>query len=153
MAKAGDNSNKELIAAINGVLADTYALYIKTKNFHWHVAGQRFRDLHLLFDEQAQALFSTVDAIAERARKMGGDTLTSIGAIAKHTKIKDQDSTSIGPDKMVEELHTDNQTLRDRLKALKEAAEAADDNATSAIVDEWQDACERRIWFLGQTAK
>jgi starvation-inducible DNA-binding protein len=153
MAKAGNNSKTELIAALNGVLADTYALYIKTKNFHWHVAGPRFRDLHLMFDEQAQQLFGTVDIIAERARKQDGDTLTSIGSIAKHTKIKDQDSTSIGPDKMVTELKADNETLRDRLETLKDVAEAANDNATSALVDEWIDACEERIWFLRQTAK
>lgn len=153
MADKGDNSKTELIAALNGALADTYALYIKTKNFHWHVAGPRFRDLHLMFDEQAQQMFATVDIIAERARKLDGDTLTSIGSIAKLTKIKDQDSTTIGPDKMVAELMADNETLHARLETLKEAAEAAVDNATSALVDEWIDACEERIWFLRQTAK
>ncbi|MCR2832849.1 Dps family protein [Parerythrobacter lacustris] len=153
MADKGDNSKTELIAALNGALADTYALYIKTKNFHWHVAGPRFRDLHLMFDEQAQQMFATVDIIAERARKLDGDTLTSIGAIAKLTKIKDQDSTSIGPDKMVAELKSDNETLHARLETLKDAAEAAGDNATSALVDEWIDACEERIWFLRQTGK
>ncbi len=153
MADKGDNSKAELIAALNGALADTYALYFKTKNFHWHVAGPRFRDLHLMFDEQAQQMFTTVDIIAERARKLDGDTLTSIGAIAKLTKIKDQDSTTIGPDKMVAELKSDNETLHARLETLKEAAEAAGDNATSALVDEWIDACEERIWFLRQTAK
>jgi starvation-inducible DNA-binding protein len=153
MADKGDNSKTELIAALNGALADTYALYIKTKNFHWHVAGPRFRDLHLMFDEQAQQMLATVDIIAERARKMDGDTLTSIGAIAKLTRIKDQDSTSIGPDTMVAELMADNETLHARLETLKEAAEAAGDNATSALVDEWIDACEERIWFLRQTTK
>jgi starvation-inducible DNA-binding protein len=153
MADKGDNSKTELIAALNGALADTYALYIKTKNFHWHVAGPRFRDLHLMFDEQAQQMLATVDIIAERARKMDGDTLTSIGAIAKLTRIKDQDSTSIGPDMMVAELMADNETLHARLETLKEAAEAAGDNATSALVDEWIDACEERIWFLRQTTK
>lgn len=152
MANASSNSKTQLIAALNGTLADTFALYLKTKNFHWHVAGPRFRDLHLMFDEQAQQLFGTVDIIAERARKQDGETLTSIGAIAKHTRIKDQDSTAIGPDEMVVELKGDNETLHERLETLKNAAEAANDNATSALVDEWIDACEERTWFLRQTA-
>jgi len=152
MNKPGNNSKTELIAALNGALADTFALYLKTKNFHWHVSGPRFRDLHLMFDEQAQQLFGTVDLIAERARKQDGETLTSIGAIAKQTRIKDQDSTSIGPDAMVVELKGDNETLHDRLVELKDAAEAANDNATSALVDERIDACEQRIWFLRETA-
>jgi len=152
MNKPGNNSKTELIAALNGALADTFALYLKTKNFHWHVSGPRFRDLHLMFDEQAQQLFGTVDLIAERARKQDGETLTSIGSIAKLARIKDQDSTSIGPDAMVVELKGDNETLHDRLVELKDAAEAANDNATSALVDEWIDACEQRIWFLRETA-
>lgn len=153
MAKTGDNSKKQLISALNDVLADSFALYIKTKNFHWHVAGPRFRELHLLFDDQARQIFATIDLIAERARKQDGDTLTSTGAIAKRTAIKDQDSTAIGPDKMVLELHADNGTLHERLVALREAAEAAEDSATSSLVDDWLDECEERIWFLRQTAK
>jgi starvation-inducible DNA-binding protein len=153
MAKAGDNAKKALIAALNGVLADSFALYVKTKNFHWHVAGPRFRELHLLFDDQAKQIFATIDIIAERVRKNDADTLTSLGAIAAATKIKDEDSTTIGPDKMVARLKADNETMRERLVALKDAAEQAEDNATSALVDEWIDACEERIWFLRQTAK
>lgn len=153
MAKKGDNSKTELVGALNGVLADSFALYIKTKNFHWHVAGPRFRDLHLMFDEQAQQMFATLDIIAERVRKNDADTLTSIGAIARQTRIADEDSTTVGPDAMVKQLRIDNETLRGRLVALKDAAEAAEDNATSALVDEWIDACEERIWFLRQTAK
>lgn len=153
MANKGDNSKTKMITELNGALADSFALFVKTKNFHWHVAGPRFRDLHLLFDEQAQEIFATIDIIAERVRKNDADTLTSIGSIGKASHIADQDSTSIGPDKMIAELLADNQTLHDRLKSLKDAAEAAEDNATSALVDEWQDACERRIWFLRQTSK
>lgn len=153
MAKAGDNSKKGLIAALNGALGDSFALYVKTKNFHWHVAGPRFRELHLLFDDQAQQIFATIDIIAERVRKNDADTLTSIGSIAKASAIKDQDSTAIGPDKMAAELKADNETMRERLIALKDAAEEAEDNATSALVDEWIDACEERIWFLRQTLK
>lgn len=152
MTNSGDNAKTTLIEALNGVLADTYALYLKTKNFHWHVAGPRFRDLHLMFDEQAQQLFGTVDIIAERARKQQGETLTSIGAIARHTRIKDQDSTSLPAPEMVRELQADNEILHGRLVTLKDASEAASDNATSALVDEWIDACEERIWFLRQTA-
>lgn len=153
MAKTGDNSQKKLIGALNDALADTFALYVKTKNFHWHVAGPRFRDLHLLFDDQAGQILALVDVIAERARKQQGDTLTSIGAIGKATAIKDQDKTTLSPDAMVEELLADNGTYHERLTALREAAEAAEDTATSSLVDDWLDQCEERMWFLRQTAK
>ncbi|OYW43958.1 MAG: DNA starvation/stationary phase protection protein [Sphingomonadales bacterium 12-68-11] len=148
MASKGDNSKKALIEGLNGTLADHFALYLKTKNFHWHVRGPRFRDLHLLFDEQATAILAVTDLMAERVRKNDADTLTSIGAIAKATKIKDQDSTTLDPDAMIKQLADDNTTLVADLKALKEAAEEAGDNATSAVVDEWTDAAELRVWFL-----
>lgn len=153
MAKAGDNSKAALVEALNGALADTVALYFKTKNFHWHVAGPRFRDLHLLFDEQAVQLIGTVDAIGERVRKNAENTLTSIGSVAKQTRIEDQDDASLDADKMVAELRDDNRTLHKRLDEVKEAAEEVGDNATSGVVDDWIDQCEERIWFLGQTAK
>ena len=153
MTKNGNNSATQLIGAINQALADTYALYFKTKNFHWHVAGPRFRDLHLLFDEQAQQMLTTVDVIAERSRKREGNTLTSIGAVGKLTRIKDQDDTDLEADAMVAELLADNGVLHTTLESLKDAAEAANDNATSALVDEWLDACEERMWFLRQTAR
>ena len=148
MAKSGDNSKKVLTAALNGALADHLALFVKTKNFHWHVAGPRFHDLHLLFDSQAQQILSVTDAIAERVRKNDADTLTSIGAIAGTTQIADQDSTSLDADKMVKELRDDNAKLVARLKEVKDAAEEAGDNATSGIVDEWTDFAEERVWFL-----
>lgn len=148
MATKGDNSKKALIEGLNGTLADHFALYMKTKNFHWHVRGPRFRDLHLLFDEQATAILAVTDAMAERVRKNDADTLTSIGAIAKAAKIKDQNSTTLDPDDMIQQLADDNATLVADLKALKEAAEEAGDNATSAVVDEWTDAAELRVWFL-----
>ena len=148
MAKSGDNSKKVLTAALNGALADHLALFVKTKNFHWHVAGPRFHDLHLLFDSQAQQILSVTDAIAERVRKNDADTLTSIGAIASTTQIADQDSTSLDADKMVKELRDDNAKLVARLKEVKDAAEEAGDNATSGIVDEWTDFAEERVWFL-----
>ena len=152
MAKAGDNSKKALVAALNGALADTLALYVKTKNFHWHVSGARFRDLHLLFDEQAVQLLATVDLIGERVRKNAAPTLTSIGAIAKATRIKDQDK-ELPAEKMVRELRDDNATLLKRLREVKEAAEQAGDSATSGAVDGWIDLAEERVWFLSETMK
>ena len=153
MAELGSNSKTALITALNGALADTLALYLKTKNFHWHIAGPRFRDLHLLFDEQAAQLLGTVDDIGERVRKNDEYTLTSIGSVAKQTQIEDQDDVTITPDAMVIELRDGNKLLHKRLKEVKEAAEEAGDNATSGIVDDWADQCEERIWFLNQTSK
>lgn len=153
MAPKGDNSKKPLIAALNGALADHMALYIKTKSFHWHVAGPRFRDLHLLFDEQAQQIIGVTDAIAERVRKNDADTLTSLGTIAKATQVKDEDSTTLEADAMVKQLMKDNQKLVDRLKEVKETSEEAGDNATSGVVDEWTDFAEERVWFLRQSLR
>ena len=153
MAEVGDNSNAALIEALNGALADTVALYFKTKNFHWHVAGPRFRDLHLLFDEQAAQLIGTVDAIGERVRKNDEYTLTSIGSIGKQTRIEDQDDVTITADAMVAELRDDNRKLHERLGEVKDAADEIGDNATSGVVDDWIDQCEERIWFLNQTSK
>ena len=153
MAQTGDNSKKALVEALNGALADHLALYVKTKNFHWHVKGPRFRDLHLLFDEQSQQILSVTDAIAERVRKNDADTLTSIGAIGKASQVKDENSTSLEADAMVEQLRADNETLVARLKEVKDAAEEAGDNATSGVVDEWTDFAEERVWFLRQALR
>ena len=153
MTKTGDNSKKALTEALNGALADHLALYVKTKNFHWHVRGPRFRDLHLLFDEQAQQILSVTDAIAERVRKNDADTLTSIGAIGKATRLKDEDSTSLEADRMVEQLKDDNETLVVRLKQVRDASEEAGDNATSGVVDEWTDLAEERVWVLRQALR
>ena len=153
MADVGDNSKAGLVSALNGALADTVALYFKTKNFHWHVAGPRFRDLHVLFDEQAAQLVGTVDDLGERVRKNDEYTLTSIGSVMKNTRIKDQDDVTFSADTMVKELRDDNKTLHGRLLEVKEAAEEAGDNATSGVVDDWIDECEERIWFLNQTSK
>lgn len=151
MPKTGDNSHKALIAALNGALADHLALYLKTKNFHWHVAGPRFRDLHLLFDEQAAELFGNVDLIAERVRKQRGMTLTSIGSVGKASAIADQDDTDLAPDAMVKELRDDNVKLLERLKEVKETSDQAGDHATNGMVDDWIDQAEQRVWFLTQT--
>ncbi len=153
MAKSGDNSKSALVEALNGALADHLALYIKTKNFHWHVAGPRFRDLHLLFDEQAKQLIGLADIIGERVRKNDAATLTSVGSVGKATRIGDQDDVSLDADAMVKELHADNGTLLTRLREVKEASEEAEDFATSGLVDEWIDQAEERVWFLAQTLK
>ncbi|MBA4765227.1 Dps family protein [Qipengyuania huizhouensis] len=153
MAELGNNAKSGLVTALNGALADTVALYFKTKNFHWHVAGPRFRDLHVLFDEQAAQLIGTVDDIGERVRKNDEYTLTSIGSVAEKSQIKDQDDVTLTADAMVKELRDDNKKLHDRLQSVKEEAENVGDNATSGIVDDWIDQCEERIWFLNQTSK
>ncbi|WPZ03878.1 DNA starvation/stationary phase protection protein [Blastomonas marina] len=152
MAKSGDNSKKAVNEQLNKLLADHYALFIKTKNFHWHVQGPRFRDLHLLFDEQAQEIIGVTDAIAERVRKNGGTTLTSIGTIAKQTQIADQDRTGFDPQEMVRELRDDNRTLVDQIRAVKAEAEKAGDNATDGLSDDWTDMAEERAWFLDSIA-
>ena len=125
MAQAGDNAKKALVDELNGVLADHLALYVKTKNFHWHVAGPRFHDLHLLFDEQATAILGVVDLIAERVRKNDADTLTSIGSIASRTAVKDQNKTALPAEKMVEELRDDNAALVARLRAIAPVPQTA----------------------------
>ncbi|OYU36682.1 DNA starvation/stationary phase protection protein [Novosphingobium sp. PASSN1] len=147
----GDNSKKALGDALNGLLADYYALYLKTKNFHWHVTGPHFREYHLLFDEQATELIATTDLVAERVRKLGQDTLTSIGAIAAKQRINDHDSTSTDAPKMLKELHADNETLIKALKDAKDLADKAGDNATDGLLDDWTDKAEQRAWFLAAT--
>ena len=142
------NTTAQMVAELNALLADHFALFVKAKNFHWHVKGPRFRDLHLLFDEQAIEVRDQIDVIGERARKLGGDTLTSIGSIAKATQVKDQDSAALSAEDMIAELRDDNAALVKRLKAMKPVAEAAGDNATDGLIDDWTDAAEERVWFL-----
>ena len=148
-----DNSRAALVASLNALLADCFALYLKTKSFHWHVAGPQFRDLHLLFDEQATEIFALTDLIAERVRKNGADTLTSIGAIARSSRIADQDATAQGAQAMIAELKADNEALLVALRETKAAAGAAGDNATDGAIDDWTDQAEQRVWFLGQLLK
>ena len=153
MADAGDNSKTALVQELNGLLADHFALYIKTKNFHWHVAGPRFRDLHLMFDEQAIEVRDQIDAIGERVRKNGMMTLTSVGSVAEHTQVADQNDTALTADAMVKELRDDNASMVKRLKGMKELAEKAGDNATDGMLDDWTDMAEERVWFLSQVLK
>ncbi|MXO91875.1 Dps family protein [Pontixanthobacter aquaemixtae] len=151
MTDTGNNSKAALVSELNGLLADHMALFFKTKNFHWHVAGPRFRDLHLLFDEQAIALRDQIDIIGERVRKLGANTLTSIGSVAQNTQVKDQDDVSLSAEAMVTELRDDNAAMVKRLKAMKPLADQAGDNATDGLLDDWTDAAEERVWFLTQT--
>ncbi len=145
------NSELSLHEALNRLLADSFALYIKTKNFHWHVSGPHFREYHLLLDEQAAQIFATTDAIAERVRKTGGTTLRSIGEIARLQRLKDSDADDLSAEAMLKELKADNDTLAEAVKEVKALADAAGDNATSAMADDWTDGAERRAWFLAET--
>lgn len=134
--------------ALRIVLADCYAIYLKTKNFHWHVSGPYFRDYHLLLDEQAADILAVTDAIAERARKTGNTTLRSIGDIARHQTIRDNDAEHVAPQDMLAELRADNLQLVELLRQAKVVADDAKDNATSGLIDTWTDEAERRAWFL-----
>jgi starvation-inducible DNA-binding protein len=152
IATTTTNSAAALVQSLNSLLADYFALYLKTKNFHWHVTGPQFRDLHLLFEEQAAELLALTDVIAERVRKNQGATLTSIGSIARATHIADQDDAGLDATVMVRELRTDNSDLIAALRAVKSAASAAGDNATEGMIDDWTDQAERRVWFLSAVA-
>ena len=147
------NAAKTVAEALNGILADSFALYLKTKNFHWHVSGPHFRDYHLMLDEQAAEIFAGTDDIAERVRKTGNTTLRSIGDIARHQTIKDNDSDFVAPGDMLNELRDDNLKLVETLREAKELADTAKDNATSAMIDDWTDQAERRAWFLFEASR
>lgn len=149
----GDNARKALADSLNAVLADSFALYFKTKNFHWHVSGPHFRDYHLMFDEQATQILLTTDAIAERVRKNGQRTLTSIGDISKRQTIVDSDAAKVSAEEMLKELRQDNLALVESLRAAKELASEAGDNATDGIVDDWTDQAEQRAWFLLESSE
>lgn len=142
------NSVRSVAEALNAVLADSYALYLKTKNFHWHVTGPHFRDYHLMLDEQAAQILGTTDAIAERVRKIGGTTLKSIGHVARLQRIEDNDADYVSASDMLAELHEDNLKLVEYLREAKEAVDAAGDNATAGMLDDWTDQAEERAWFL-----
>ncbi|MGV3729982.1 MAG: Dps family protein [Sphingopyxis sp.] len=146
-----DKNTPAVADALNALLADSFALYLKTKNYHWHVQGSRFRELHLLFDEQAAQIFATTDLIAERVRKNGAATLRSIGDIGRRASIRDDDAGGVDADTMIRNLAEDNKLLLAQLKEVKAAAEAGDDIATSGLVDGWADETQQRIWFLEAT--
>jgi starvation-inducible DNA-binding protein len=147
------NAAKTVAEALNTILADSYALYFKTKNFHWHVSGPHFRDYHLLLDEQAAQILATTDDIAERVRKTGNTTLRSIGDIARHQTIKDNDEDYVAPGAMLTELREDNLKLIAALREAKDIVDEAKDNATSGILDDWTDQAEQRAWFLFEASR
>ncbi len=146
-------ATKDISAAMNGLLADVFALYVKTKNFHWHLSGPHFRDYHLLFDEQADQIFAMTDPIAERVRKVGGSTLRSIGHIARMQRVMDNDAEYVEPSDMLAELREDNKALAARLREGHNVCEEHRDIATASLIEVWIDETERRTWFLYEAGR
>ncbi len=144
----GGNATRDIAAAVNGVLADTFALYLKTKNFHWHMSGRHFRDYHLLLDEQSDQIFAMTDPLAERVRKVGGLTLHSIGEISRTQRIADNDAPYVTPQDMLAELREDNATLAKRMRETHGVCEEHEDVATASLLETYIDEAERRAWFL-----
>ncbi len=149
----GDNARRDITGALNVLLADTFALYLKTKNFHWHVSGPHFRDYHLLFDEQAKQIFATTDEIAERVRKVGGNTIHSIGEIARLQRISDNDADYVDPLDMLAELRSDNQAMIAALRETHDLCDEERDVATASLIETWIDQAERRVWFLYEASR
>ena len=143
----------EISSALRQLLADVFGLYVKTKNFHWHMSGSHFRDYHLLLDEQAEQIFAMTDTIAERARKIGGTTIRSISDISRHQRLKDNDEEIVAPRDMLVELYGDNQQLTRALRSAHELCEYHGDVATTSLIEIWIDETERRQWFLGEIVR
>ena len=148
-----EKSRKKVAQAVNGLVADAFALYIKTKNFHWHMSGPHFRDYHLLLDEQASEILPTIDPLAERVRKMGYDTIRSVGHIAKLQSLKDNDDDFVDAQDMLKELIEDNQKMAKSMRAAHKLCDDADDVATASLLEEYIDSTERRTWFLFETTR
>ena len=141
---------EEISGELRPLLADTFALYLKTKNFHWHMTGKNFRDYHLLLDEQGDQIFAMTDPIAERARKLGATTIHSIGEIATYQRLKDNNAQHVSPKSMLSELFADNRQLTAFLRSAHEVCERHNDVATTSLIEVWIDETERRSWFLGE---
>ena len=146
-------ATKDIAGAMNAILADVYAIYLKTKNFHWHMSGPHFRDYHLLLDEQGDQLFAMADPIAERVRKVGGTTLRSIGDIARTQRVLDNDAGYVEPQDMLAELREDNKTLAASLREAHGVCEEHSDIATASLIEVWIDETERRTWFLFEASR
>lgn len=144
---------KDIEAALNGVLADVFALYFKTKNFHWHVSGPHFRDYHLLLDEQAEQLFAMTDELAERVRKVGGMTLKSIGDVSRRQRIPDNDADYVEPTDMLAELREDNLSLLSSLRTAHDVCDEHRDIAAASLIENWIDETEKRVWFLFEASR
>ena len=149
----GSDASKDISAALTTLLADMFALYIKTKNFHWHVSGPHFRDYHLLLDEQAEQIYDTTDPIAERVRKLGGTTIRSIGQIGHMQRVLDNDADYVAPLDMLAELRDDNQQLAARMREAHGVCDEHGDVASASLLENWIDEAERRIWFLFEASR
>ena len=144
---------EEICGELRQMLADVFALYVKTKNFHWHMSGRHFRDYHLLLDEHSDQIFAMTDDIAERARKIGGTTLHSIGDISRHQRLADNNDDFVGPKEMLSELCDDNQQLTRSMRAAHEVCDRHGDCATTSMIEVWIDQTERRTWFLSEIVR
>ncbi len=149
----GANATKDLTGGLNILLADVYALYFKTKNFHWHVSGPHFRDYHLMLDEQADEIYAMGDPIAERVRKLGGNTIRSIGQIKKLQRVLDNDADYVTPEDMLAELRDDNKQLTVHMRTLHEVCDEHNDVATASLIENWIDETEKRTWFLFEAGR
>jgi len=149
----GSNATNDISAALTVLLADVFALYIKTKNFHWHISGPHFRDYHLLLDEQAAQIFAMIDDIAERARKIGGTTIRSIGHIARVKHIEDNDARFVTPEDMLAELKEDNLALTRRMRQTHNVCDEHGDVPTASLIENWIDEAESRSWFLFEATR
>jgi starvation-inducible DNA-binding protein len=147
------NAVKDVAAALNLLLADAFALYVKTKNFHWHISGPHFRDYHLMLDEQADQIFATTDALAERVRKLGGTTLRSIGHIARTQRIVDNDAEFVTPLDMLAELREDNKQMAAAMREAHQVCDDAGDVASASLIEVWIDETEKRTWFLFEAGR
>jgi starvation-inducible DNA-binding protein len=143
----------KISASLNTLLADAFALYVKTKNFHWHVSGRHFHDYHLMLDEQSDAIFATTDQLAERVRKLGGSTLKSIGQIAKHQTIKDNDENYVPPREMLRELMEDNKHMAAAMRKAHKLCDDNEDSGTAGLLETFIDETERRTWFLFEASR
>jgi len=146
-------ATKDIAAAMNGILVDVFAIYLKTKNFHWHMSGPHFRDYHLLLDEQAEQIYAMTDLIAERVRKLGGTTVRSIGYIARNQRVLDNDAEYVEPSDMLAELREDSKTLATALREAHNVCETHRDIATTSLIEVWIDETERRTWFLFEASR
>jgi starvation-inducible DNA-binding protein len=144
---------RDVSGALNALLADVFALYLKTKNFHWHLSGPHFRDYHLMFDEQSEQLFAMTDPIAERVRKIGGSTLKSVGQIARLQRVADNEADYVDPEDMLAELCEDNKNLAARLREAHDLCDEHRDVASASLIEVWIDETEKRTWFLFETSQ
>lgn len=149
----GQEATKNISGALNALLADVYALYFKTKNFHWHISGPHFRDYHLLLDEQGDQIFAIGDDIAERIRKIGGTTIRSVGMISRLQRSEDNDADYVDPMDMLSELREDNKALITRMREAHDLTDDAGDVATTSLLEVWIDEAERRVWFLFEATR